>query len=127
MTGLRPCAITAAMPRGPGRPLVAVLARNEGTETTDFLLTHAILQRSGVADVVAVAPRRGVVRLYPVFQVSVEEDLVGFDDAHPSGADYVIVPALDDDGDSTIAAWLREQRTKGASIISVCAGALELG
>jgi len=127
MTALRPCAITAAMPRGPGRPLVAVLARNEGTETTDFLLTHAILQRSGVADVVAVAPRRGVVRLYPVFQVSVEEDLAGFDDAHPSGADYVIVPALDDDGDSTIAAWLREQRTKGASIISVCAGALELG
>ena len=119
--------VEALKPRGPDRPLVVVLARNEGTETTDFLLRHAVLQRSGIAGVVAVAPRRGRVRLYPVSEVSVEQDLAGFDEAHPSGADYVIVPAMDDAGDSMIAAWLGQQKTKGARIVSVCAGALELG
>ena len=79
--------VEALKPRGPGRPLVVVLVRNEGTETTDFLLTHAVLRRSGIADVVAAAPRRGRVRLYPVFEVNVEQDLAGFDEAHPSGAD----------------------------------------
>ena len=61
---------------------------------TDFLLPHAVLQRAGVADVHAVAPRRGRVLLYPALQVEVAQDLAGFDRAHPAGADYVIVPAM---------------------------------
>jgi putative intracellular protease/amidase len=119
--------VQALQPRRPGRPLIAVLARNEGTETTDFLVTHAVLQRSGVADVHAVAPRRGRVSLYPVFAVEVSEDLASFDKAHPAGADYVIVPALDDADDPAIDAWLAQQAERGARIISVCAGALILG
>jgi hypothetical protein len=75
--------VEALKPRGSGRPRVVVLARNEGTETTDFLLTHAVLQRSGVADVLAVTPLRGRVRLYPVFEVNVAQDFAGFDAAHP--------------------------------------------
>ncbi len=75
-------------PRRPGRPVIAVLALNEGTETTDFLLPHAVLQRAGVADVQAVAPRRGRVFLYPALQVEVAQDLASFDRAYPSGADY---------------------------------------
>jgi putative intracellular protease/amidase len=114
-------------PRSPGRPVVAVLALNEGTETTDFLLPYAVLQRADVAEVRAVAPRRGRVLLFPALQVEVAEDLAGFDRAHPSGADYVIVPAMQDDNDPAVTAWLRQQAEKGARIIGICVGGLVLG
>jgi transcriptional regulator GlxA family with amidase domain len=119
--------VQALKPRRPGRPLIVVLARNEGTETTDFLITHALLQRAGVADVQAVAPRRGRISLYPALEVEVMQDLASFDKAHPSGADYVIVPAMDDADDPAIAAWLRRQADRGARIVGVCAGALVVG
>jgi putative intracellular protease/amidase len=119
--------VEALKPRHAGRPVVAVLALNEGTETTDFLLSHAVLQRAGVADVQAVAPRRGKVELYPALQIEVAQDLAGFDRAHPSGADYVIVPAMRDDDDPAVTAWLRQQAERGARIIGVCAGGLVLG
>jgi putative intracellular protease/amidase len=118
--------VEAMKPRRPGKPVVAVLARNEATETTDFLLTHAVLQRSGVAEVHAVAPRRGPVSLYPAFQVEVAKDLAAFDRAHARGADYVIVPAMlfEESQDPAVTTWLREQAGRGARIVSVCAGAL---
>jgi transcriptional regulator GlxA family with amidase domain len=119
--------VDAMKPRRAGRPVVAVLARNEGTEVTDFLLPHAVLQRSGVAQVHAVAPRRGAVQLYPALQVEVNEDLAGFDRTHPQGADYVIVPAMEVEDDPVIAAWLRKQAASGARIVGVCNGTLALG
>jgi putative intracellular protease/amidase len=119
--------VNALKPRGPGRPVIAVLGLNEGTETTDFLLTHAVLQRAGVADVQAVAPRRGRVSLYPALEVEVANDLASFDKAHPSGADYVIVPAMRDDNDPAIVGWLKQQAQRGARIIGVCVGALVVG
>ncbi len=119
--------VDAMKPRGAGKPVIVVLARNEGTEVTDFLLPHAVLQRSGVAQVHAVAPRRGTVRLYPALQVEVDEDLAGFDRAHPQGADYVIVPALEVEDDPVIIAWLRKQAASGARIVGVCNGTLVLG
>jgi transcriptional regulator GlxA family with amidase domain len=119
--------VEALKPRRPGRPVVAVLASNEGTETTDFLLPHAVLQRADIADVQAVAPRRGRVALYPTLQVEVAQDLAGFDRKHPSGADYVIVPAMRDDNDPALTTWLRRQADQGARIIGICAGALVLG
>jgi putative intracellular protease/amidase len=119
--------VEAMKPRRSGKPLIAVLAYNGSTETTDFLVSHAVLQRSGVAHVQAVAPRRGQVALYPAFQVELGQDLDGFDQAHPAGADYVIVPALDDTDDPAITHWLQQQAAKGARIVSVCAGALIVG
>lgn len=121
--------VEALKPRREGRPVIAVLARNEATETTDFLLTHAVLQRSGVADVRAVAPRRGRVSLYPALEVEVGEDFAAFDQAHPGGADYVVVPAMlyDKERDPEVTAWLRQQAARGARIIGVCAGALVVG
>ena len=119
--------IEAIKPRRPGRPVIAMLALNRGTETTDFLLPHALLQRADIADVQAVAPQRGRVTLYPALQVEVAQDLAGFDRDHPSGADYVIVPAMIDDNDPAITAWLRQQADKGARIIGVCAGGLVVG
>lgn len=116
--------VEALKPRRPGKPIVAVLAVNEGTEMTDFLLPHAVLQRSGLVDVHAVAPQRGRVNLYPALEVEVTEDLASFDQANPSGADYVIVPAMSNENHPAATGWLKQQSEKGARIIGVCAGAL---
>ena len=119
--------VEAMKPRRSERPVIAVLALNEGTETTDFLLTHAVLQRSGVADVQAVAPRSGRVSLYPALEVDGAQDLASFDRAHPSGADYVIVPAMQDDDVPAITGWLKQQAGRGARIIGVCVGVQVVG
>jgi hypothetical protein len=63
------------------------------------LLPHAVLQRAGIIDVQVVAPRRARVFLYPALPVEVAQDLASFDRAYPSGADYVVVPAMRDDND----------------------------
>ena len=119
--------IEAIKPRNEGRPVIAVVALNEGTEITDFLLTHAVLQRADIADVQAVAPRAGRVSLYPALQVEVTQDLASFDKAHPSGADYVIVPAMRDNNNAAITNWLKQQSERGAKIIGICAGGLVVG
>jgi putative intracellular protease/amidase len=119
--------VDALKPRRPGRPVIVVVGLNEGTEMTDFLLPHAVLQRANLADVQLVAPRRGRVALYPALQVDMVQDLAGFDAAHPSGANYVIVPAMQGGDNPAIIAWLQRQVARGARIIGVCAGALVLG
>lgn len=114
-------------PRREGRPLIAVLAQNDATETTDLLLPHAVLQRAGVAEVRIVAPRAGRISLFPALQVEGAIDFDGFDRAHPAGADYVIVPAVREDDDPVLAGWLRRQADRGARVIGVCRGALVVG
>lgn len=116
--------VSAMRPARPGRPVVAIVALNESTETTDLLLPHAVLTRADVADVTVVAPRPGTVRLYPALQVEAEMDFAAFDRAHPSGADYVIVPAMEPADDEAVAQWLRGQSSRGAKVIGVCVGAL---
>jgi putative intracellular protease/amidase len=116
--------VETMQPRRPGKPIVVVLAVNEGTELTDFLLPHAVLQRSGVVDVHAVAPQRGRVHLYPALEVEVSEDLASFDEANPAGADYVIVPAMSNENHPAVTGWLKQQADKGARIIGVCVGAM---
>jgi putative intracellular protease/amidase len=119
--------VEALRPDGTGRPVVALLALNESTEMTDLLLPHAVLQRAGVADVQIVAPRRGRVMLYPALQIEGAQDFAGFDQAHPAGADYVIVPAMSEDDDPAVIAWLRRQADQGAKVIGVCAGGVVAG
>jgi putative intracellular protease/amidase len=120
--------IQGLQPRREGKPFVAILALNQGTEITDFLFTHGVLKRSGVAEVQAVAPRAGPVRLYPApLQIEAAQDLASFDRDHPEGADYVIVPAMIEDDDPAITTWLRQQAAKGARVVGVCAGALVVG
>jgi putative intracellular protease/amidase len=46
---------------------------------------------------------------------------------HPEGADYVIVPALHEDDDPAVMAWLRRQAELGARVMGICAGGLVLG
>ena len=70
-----------------------------------------------VADVQPVAPRRGRVSLYPALKVKVAQDLASFDRVYPSGADYVVMPAMRDDNNPAITAWLKQQADRGARII----------
>lgn len=119
--------VEAMKPRRPGRPVVALLALNEGTEMTDLLLPHAVLRRADVAELRIVAPRAGRVALYPALAVEGAQDLAAFDRAHPDGADYVIVPAMRDDDDPAVTGWLRRQAEGGARVIGVCSGVRVVG
>ena len=116
--------VDAMRPQRPGRPVVAMLALNDSTETTDLLLPHAVLERADVAQVIVVAPSAAAVRLYPTLQVQAEMDFAGFERTFANGADYVIVPAMEPPDDPRVAAWLRRQAERGARVIGVCAGAL---
>jgi putative intracellular protease/amidase len=105
-------------------PLVAIVGDSAGTELTDFMIPRATLTESGVARVLTVAPHQRTIRLWPG-TITIEPDLslAAFDAAHPSGADYVIVPALKDRENPAIAAWLRAQAAHGATIVAICDGA----
>lgn len=105
------------------RPLVAVVGINDATETNDYLMPAGILRRAGVADVLLLATSAGPVKLYPALTVLPDATLAEFDQQHPKGADYVIVPAMSRDDDPTVVAWLQRQAAGGATIIAVCAGA----
>jgi transcriptional regulator GlxA family with amidase domain len=115
--------LAALKPPKRARPVVAVIAVNEGTETTDYLMPYGILRRADVADVVAVATKPGPVTLYPALTVEPQATTADFDAKHPQGADYVIVPAMYRDDDPAVLAWLQDQSKKGAIIIGICAGA----
>ncbi|RST49620.1 thiamine biosynthesis protein ThiJ [Variovorax sp. DXTD-1] len=119
--------VDALKPVRAGRPVIAVLALNEGTEMTDLLLPHAVLRRADVAEVRIVAPRSGRVTLYPALEIDGAQDFAGFDRQNPSGADYVIVPAMITDDDPAVSAWLKQQAARGARVIGVCSGALVVG
>jgi putative intracellular protease/amidase len=106
------------------RPLIAVVALNEGTEVTDFLVPYAVLARSGVADVVAVAPDDGPVTLTPALTIRAHQTLAEFTAAYPDGADYVVVPKISDGDDADVVGFIQAQHTTGATIVSICAGAV---
>jgi len=109
------------------RPVVAVLAANGGTETTDFVVPLGVLRESGVADVYAVATHDAPITLMPALKVRPDLDAAQFDARFPEGADYVIVPALHDSKDPEAVAWLRAQAKSGATAVGICDGGWVLG
>jgi putative intracellular protease/amidase len=114
-------------PKRTGRPLVAVVGASEGSETTDYLVPYAVLQQSGVADVVALGTRAGPLTLMPALTIEPQATTTGFDALHPDGADYVFVPALHRPDDPETVAFIKAQAAKGATIIGICAGVVTLG
>ena len=115
--------IDAMRPPKRERPVIAVIARNEGTEVADFLAINGILRRADVADVVVVAEKDAPIRLYPSeLAVDPEATATAFDARHPDGADYVVIPAMDPGTDPFVAGWIAAQYEKGAKIVSVCNG-----
>lgn len=123
-----PAAFIEALRPEPGRrPVIAVLALNERTEMTDLLLPHAVLKRADVAEVQIVAPRAGTVTLFPALQIDGAVDFDTFAKRYPTGADVVIVPAMETDDDAAVTGWLRQQSARGAKVIGICSGARVLG
>lgn len=109
---------------GRARPVVAVVGANGGTELSDFVAPYAILAQSGAADVLALSTVAGPIRMRPALRVAAHATLAEFDRRYADGADYIIVPALADAGDAQLIAWLQAQAAKGATVVSICDGAL---
>ena len=114
--------IDALRPPKRSRPVIAVLADNAGTETTDFLIPYAVLSESNLADVVAVAPESGTIQLMPALRVNPQETTASFDRRYPTGADYVIVPAMHHRDTPAILDWIRAQSATGATIVAIRRG-----
>lgn len=112
---------------GRSRPVVAVLAEQGGTETTDLLVPYGVLAHSEAAEVIVVAPAPGPIRLFPALRILPEATLADFDARFPEGADAVIVPALRNPRHPGILAWLKAQSDKGAVSVGICNGVLTLG
>jgi transcriptional regulator GlxA family with amidase domain len=109
------------------RPVVAILAENSGTETTDLVVPWSVLKRSGAADVTIVATRSGPVALHPALSIQADHTTASFDQQHAGGPDYVIVPALHRRDDRAAVDWLRAMASGGATVVAICAGALTVG
>ncbi|UGV28237.1 thiamine biosynthesis protein ThiJ [Rhodopseudomonas boonkerdii] len=108
---------------GRERPLVAIVADNGGTETTDLIVPYSVLKMADVADVVIVSIHPGPVSLMPALKIQADKTMLAFDAAHPDGADIVIVPAMHDSGNEAVIAWVRHQSGKRAVVVSICEGA----
>jgi transcriptional regulator GlxA family with amidase domain len=115
--------LAALKPPKRPRPVIAVIAINDATETTDYLMPVGILRRADVAEVMAVATQPGFVLLDPALKVEPDATIAEFDARYPNGADYVIVPRMTRDDDPAALAWIKSQAAKGATVIGVCAGA----
>jgi len=115
--------LLAALAKRPQDPVVAVIALNEGTETTDFLVPYGVLKRAGIGQVDAVAVEAGDVTLMPALRIVPDTTLAAFDARHPRGADIVIVPAMHVDDDPRVLQWLQRQAANGALIVGICSGA----
>ncbi|HZX26076.1 MAG TPA: DJ-1/PfpI family protein [Telluria sp.] len=118
-------ALTPWQPRaGHTRPLVAVIGVDGDTELSDYVVPYGILRSAGAADVLALSTGDGPLRLRPALAIRPDAAMAGFDGAHPEGADYVIVPALGHAAPPALLEWLNGQAAKGATIVSICDGAL---
>lgn len=109
---------------GRQRPVVAIVGENAGTELTDFVIPYGVLQASGAAEVITVSTQPGVLRMRPALSVQPDASIAQFDARFPEGADYVVVPAVVKYKDPTLLAWVKAQGDKGATLVSICDGAV---
>ncbi len=127
LTSTAPTKIPAWTPtNGHAQPLVAIAGENAGTELTDFAIPYGVLKRAGI-ETVALAAHEGPLRFRPALRAQLDGTMAEFDAQHPEGADYVIVPAMVNQKDATVLAWVAEQSRKGATIVSICDGAMIVG
>lgn len=120
---LRPEKIDRYQPRfGRKRPVIAVVGENAGTEITDFVIPYAVLSRSGVAEVVSVAVAPGEVRMRH-HRFTLDSTLADFDQRFPQGADYIVIPQMDNEKNPALLRWIAAQSAKGGTVVSICLGA----
>lgn len=108
-------------------PVIAVVGENSGTEVSDFIIPYGVLSQSGVAKMVTVATYPGPILMRPALQILPDATTDQFDLRFPEGADFVIVPAVIRREDPKLLRWLAEQGNKGATVVSICDGALVVG
>lgn len=109
------------------RPIVAVVADNIGSETTDFIIPYSVLSRSELADVRAVGATAGVINFMPALSIMAQASLAQFDASTPDGPDYIIVPATHREQPPEVVAWIKQHAARGATIVGICAGVKLLG
>jgi transcriptional regulator GlxA family with amidase domain len=120
----RRAVITLPAPKaGRAKPVVAVVADEDGAETTDFLIPYGVLKESGAATVFALSTTPEPVQLMSVVKIRADQTLAQFDAAQPAGADIVIVPAQMKPKSKALTSWIRKQVDKGAVLVSICEGA----
>jgi putative intracellular protease/amidase len=112
---------------GRSHPVIAVVGENAGTELIDFVIPYGILSESGAAEVLAVATDVGAIQMRPALRIQPHATIDTFDQRFPDGADYVIVPAMmimDKTAESVLLGWIKAQADKGATVVSICDGAM---
>jgi putative intracellular protease/amidase len=109
---------------GRDKPVVAIVGENRGTELTDFAIPYGVLARSGAVQMLTVATQPGPLVMRPALKIQPHATTRDFDARFPEGADYVIVPAVVKPDDPTLLAWVTGQGKKGATVVSICDGAL---
>jgi putative intracellular protease/amidase len=114
--------IKAMKPPKRARPVIAVVAENDGTETTDFIVPYAVLAASGSAEVFAVAPDNRPIKMLPALTIAPHMTIAEFKKRFPDGADYLIVPKIERTADEDVVSWIQEESTGGAIIVGVCSG-----
>ncbi|WP_454884875.1 DJ-1/PfpI family protein [Sphingomonas oryzagri] len=108
------------------RPVIAVIGENSGTELTDYVVPYGILRQADVGDVLAIAIDAAPMTMRPALRVQPQASAAQFDARYPDGADYVVVPAVVHQQDPALLAWIKSQAAKGATLVSICDGALVL-
>lgn len=108
---------------GRARALVAIVADNAGTETTDLIVPYGVLKQANVADVIIVSSKPGPVRLMPALTIEADMTIGDFDRRYKEGADIVVIPALHDSENEAIVAWVSRQYRSRAFIMAICEGA----
>ena len=109
---------------GRNRPVVAIVGNNSGTELVDFVIPYGVLMASDAADVITVATQPGPITMRPALTLQPMTNTHDFNARYPDGADYVIVPAVVDRQDPRLLGWIAGQYRRGATIVSICDGAL---
>ena len=97
-----------------------------GAETTDYLIPYGVLKESGVADVVSLSTAAGPLQLMRSIKILPDQTTAQFDKAQPAGADIIIVPAQHNPKSPALTAWIRQQASSGAVVVSICDGAMVL-
>lgn len=107
----------------PGKPVVAIVISNKGTEITDLLAPYAILSASDAFNVFIVAPRQEVSPLWGGVEVYPHFSFESFHETFPNGPDLIVVPFMQDHDNSVIVKWVKENAGTGTHVISICEGA----
>jgi len=109
---------------GRNRPVIAIVGNNSGTELVDFVIPYGVLMASDAADVITVATQPGPITMRPALTLQPMTNTHDFNARYPDGSDYVIVPAVVDRQDPRLLGWIAGQYRRGATIVSICDGAL---